>query len=267
MIPEQHWTASYFEGIPIEFTAIANPGYIFSHWNGVDSEDPTTSVTLYGDQSISAVFIESEFAPVILINELLAANESINTDETGEYEDWVELYYNIPGLISLDGYFLTDNLSEPDKWMFPDVEIEGEGHLLIWTDNDEEDGPLHTSFKLSASGESVALFDPDLNLIDEISFGQQSDDISYGRAFDGSNDWQFFDPPTPEDSNIYNQGCSPGDVNCDDSVNVLDVVVLVELVLGAGQPDPETLASADVNEDGELDVLDIVQLVSMILNY
>jgi len=38
-------------------------------------------------------------------------------------------------------------------------------------------------------------------------------------------------------------------------------------VLGAGQPDPETLASADVNEDGELDVLDIVQLVSMILSY
>ena len=60
--------------------------------DGVDSEGSTASVTLYGDQSISAVFVESEFSPVILINELLAANESINTDETGEYEDWVELY-------------------------------------------------------------------------------------------------------------------------------------------------------------------------------
>ena len=267
VIPEQHWTASYFEGIPIEFTAIANPGYVFSHWDGVDSEGSTASVTLYGDQSISAVFVESEFSPVILINEFLAANESINTDETGEYEDWVELYYNIPGVTSLDGYFLTDNLSEPDKWMFPDIEIEGEGHLLIWTDDDQEDGDLHTNFKLSAGGESVGLFDSDLNLIDEISFGEQSDDISYGRAFDGSNDWQFFDSPTPEESNIYNQGCSPGDVNCDDNVNVLDVVVLVELVLGASEPNPETLASADVNEDGELDVLDIVQLVSMILSY
>ena len=267
IIPEQHWVASYFNGIPIEFSAIANPGYIFSHWVGVDSQDPNISVTLYGDESIEAVFIESESAPVILINEFLAANESINTDETGEYEDWVELYYNIPGLISLDGYFLTDNINEPDKWMFPDIEIEDEGYLLIWTDDDQEDGALHTNFKLSASGESIVLFDSDLNLIDEISFGQQSDDISYGRIFDGSSEWQFFDQPTPGESNIYEQGCSLGDINCDDGINVLDVVLLVELVLGGSQPDPDLLASADVNEDGELNVLDIVQLVSMILSY
>ncbi len=34
-------------------------------------------------------------------------------------------------------------------------------------------------------------------MLDGLSFGVQSDDISYGRITDGGNEWQFFDVPTP----------------------------------------------------------------------
>jgi len=52
-----------------------------------------------------------------------------------------------------------------------------------------------------------------------------------------------------------------GDVNQDGSVNILDVVMTVNIVLSGEYDD-----LADLNNDGAVDVLDIVQLVNLILN-
>lgn len=267
-IPVNGWTAKYFNGIPIELTADPNPGYLFSHWIGIsNSTDPTISITLDGDTSIGAIFIGNDSPTTIVINELLAANESTNTDEIGEYEDWVELYYDISGMMNLNGYFLTDDINEPQKWMFPDVEISGEGHLLIWTDDDVDDGYLHTNFKLSASGESISLFDPNLNLVDHIDFEEQTSDISYGRSPDGVNNWQLFETPTPGDFNEEISPCPIGDINCDFTINVLDVVQLVAFILGNSELTDEQEELGDLNFDGNIDVLDVVTMIGIILDY
>tara|TARA_Y100001934_G_C12364199_1_gene782500 strand:+ start:1185 stop:2729 length:1545 start_codon:yes stop_codon:yes gene_type:complete len=52
-----------------------------------------------------------------------------------------------------------------------------------------------------------------------------------------------------------------GDINNDDTVNVLDVVLLVNMIL---TPGTET-DSADLNDDGVVNVLDVVLLVNIIL--
>jgi len=71
--------------------------------------------------------------------------------------------------------------------------IEPGGHLLFWADNDEEQGPNHTNFKLDKEGEYVGLYDRDgVTLIDGLSFGQQYEDVSYGRLPDGNDNWVFF---------------------------------------------------------------------------
>ena len=57
-----------------------------------------------------------------------------------------------------------------------------------------------------------------------------------------------------------NQGII-GDINLDDAVNILDVVILVNIVLGLEE---ENLAG-DLNQDGLNNVLDIVLLVNIIL--
>jgi len=79
----------------------------------------------------------------------------------------------------------------------PRLEIKPGQHVLIWADGDEDQGPTHAGFKLSADGESIALFDADgTTLIDAVHFGPQNKDVSYGRSSDGNDTWQSFIRPT-----------------------------------------------------------------------
>ena len=55
---------------------------------------------------------------------------------------------------------------------------------------------------------------------------------------------------------------TPGDLNADGLVNILDVVVLVNIVLGGSEP----IDAGDLNGDNTINILDVVMLVSMILN-
>ncbi len=71
-------------------------------------------------------------------------------------------------------------------------------HMLFWADGDGDQGPTHTSFRLSKDGESISLFDIDgATLLDSVPFGPQTSDVSYGRATDGGNTWQPLPSPTP----------------------------------------------------------------------
>ena len=55
-----------------------------------------------------------------------------------------------------------------------------------------------------------------------------------------------------------------GDVNFDGILNVTDIVVMVNFILGT-TPTEEELLTADINQDGILNILDVIQLVSEIL--
>ncbi len=143
----------------------------------------------------------SPLTGVLFINEFLASNGSVLADEEGDYDDWIELYNAGETAIGLSGMYLTDNLSAPAKWAFPDTSISAHGFLLVWADNEESEGPLHAGFNLSAgSGEQLGLFDIDSLgsfAIDTTSFGPQRTDTSHGRYPDGQDDWQSFPTPTP----------------------------------------------------------------------
>lgn len=140
----------------------------------------------------------------IVINEFMADNESGIQDESGAFEDWVELYNPTDRSVNLTSYYLTDDVFEPLKWALPDTTIQPGEYLLLWADNNDEEGPLHTNFGLSNDGEQIALFFKDIletTLIDSINFGPQSNDISFGRNGDGGDEFVFFDPPTPGTAN------------------------------------------------------------------
>ena len=64
---------------------------------------------------------------------------------------------------------------------------------------------------------------------------------------------------------ILGIGIIPGDLNFDQSVDILDVVVMVNFVIGSADPDSNQHYAADLNHDGSIDVLDVVILVNIIL--
>jgi hypothetical protein len=77
------------------------------------------------------------------------------------------------------------------------------GYVLFWADNQPAQGVRHADFKLSKTGEQIGLADRDGTLIDSITFGAQTQDVSYGRTPDGNNTWAFFSGTnvTPNTSN------------------------------------------------------------------
>ena len=135
----------------------------------------------------------------IQINELLAINDLTLGDDYGEFDDWIELINHGETPVELDGYYLTDNQNQLTKWPFPftNITIEPDSFLIIWCDNDDEQGDLHTNFKLSSGGEFLAIVSPDgSTILDSITFPEQDADISYGRVGGELSLWDYM-TPTP----------------------------------------------------------------------
>lgn len=131
----------------------------------------------------------------LVINEFMASNDATVSDQDGEFDDWIELYNNGSSSIDLEGYFLSDNSGDLMKWAFPaGTTIEANGYLIVWADNDEDQEGLHASFKLSAEVESVFLTDAFGVIVDEVSYVDQTTDISYGRFPNGTGSFTTMNP-------------------------------------------------------------------------
>ncbi len=168
--------------------------------------------------------------PDLYVNEFLAQNNTGIMDEFGQREDWVEIYNGGQNPVSLGGLCLSDALAVPNKFTFPDTTIAPGAFLLVWCDNDPEQGPLHADFRLSAAGEQVGLFAGAIAgfaVIDSVSFRAQRPDISRGRLPDGGPDWYDFTAPTPREPNSLGSGVEPA-----------APAPPRELLLGPGRPNP-----------------------------
>ncbi|MCP4454662.1 MAG: hypothetical protein GY809_24650, partial [Planctomycetes bacterium] len=139
----------------------------------------------------------------LLLNELLASNDTGVRDPQGEFEDWVELLNVSDSDFDAAGLFLTDDSSNPTKWRVPTglsvlTTVPANGYLVIWLDNDTGDSGLHANFKLSASGEMLALYAVDgTTRVDEVVFGTQVVDVSFGRYPNAGTHWRQLAQPTP----------------------------------------------------------------------
>ena len=58
---------------------------------------------------------------------------------------------------------------------------------------------------------------------------------------------------------------SDGDVNMDESIDVLDIVFTVNYVLGIGSLDNYQIQLADINNDNIVNILDIISIVNLII--
>ena len=133
---------------------------------------------------------ESFAANGVVINEILASNDMGETDEAGQHEDWIELYNTNDFEVDLSGFYLSDNPAVLDKWQIPaGTVLPADSYLIIWADEDKDDGPYHASFKLSAAGETLLFSDSGLNILDQMEYGAQTTDMGYARIPNGTGDF------------------------------------------------------------------------------
>jgi hypothetical protein len=112
-------------------------------------------------------------------------------------DDFIELFnpHSLP--VDLSGFYLTDNpVTQPDKHKIGPLNfIAGKGYAVLTADDSNQPG--HVSFRLSADGEILGLFDAQVREIDKILYGPQTTDASQGRAPDGADSFDFLPLPTP----------------------------------------------------------------------
>jgi hypothetical protein len=165
--------------------------------------------------------------PALFINEVLPDNATINQDEMGDYDPWIEIYNASAGTIDLGGMYLSNDLGVSDMWQIPaSTDLCAGCWMIFWADAETGEGSLHTNFTLSPTGGSVALFSSGGQMIDYLNYGALATDASFGRFPDGGYDLRIFSIVTPGDSNdvppvamILNEYSAVDDLNYLDNLN------------------------------------------------
>ena len=211
---------------PVTIKATAPAGYVFDGWLKETYGKPTGSGTDYyskdseirlpdGDMALTACFrpmtdeekVQRGYTPVC-INEVSASN-SVFINEYGKKNDWVELYNNTDEPVDVEGMYLTDDVSTPQKYMISkegteaNTVIPPHGYLIVWCDNLATTSQgLHATFKIKNDGGVMMLTAADQSWRDLMRIDAHDGNSTVGRYPDGTKDVYLMNVPTIEKANI-----------------------------------------------------------------
>lgn len=164
-------------------------------------------VAVYERLDNPAQVLESGASPV-RINEVSAGN-SIYINDHYKKNDWVELYNTTGVDIDINGMYLSDDRSNPQKYQ---INAEGSvastiipayGRLIVWCDKLTPLSQLHAPFKLdNADGAYVTLQAEDGTWSDEMEYLEQNRWQTYGRYPDGGQHSSFQSRPSIAQPNV-----------------------------------------------------------------
>lgn len=140
---------------------------------------------------------------ILFINEVMANNENYIDDPENDFDNWIEIYNPNSFQVNLAGYKIS-NTNDPNLYTFvstnPELTVVPEnGFLLIWCDNEENEGENHVPISLENTG-TITLTGPE-SLVDSYSYNAVASNHSWGRQSDGSVTSIDFGIPTPRVTN------------------------------------------------------------------
>jgi len=203
-----------------------NPGQVFVDSLTYGEQMADTSYGRYQDGSNNWFFMP-DFTPgasntnpnppsptTLYINEFMASNDGAVPGPQGDYPDWIEIYNAGSEAVMLGGYYMSDDLNDPEKMFqipstYPDsVTVQAGGFIVFYANSDPDWSVLNLNFKLSGGGEHIGLWNPDQVFVDSLTYGEQYADTTYGRFTDGTNNWYLMPDYSPGEPNRYTDAIS-----------------------------------------------------------
>ncbi|RLD50625.1 MAG: hypothetical protein DRJ05_19390, partial [Bacteroidetes bacterium] len=74
----------------------------------------------------------------LVINEICPRNSDVLPDEDNSFNDWFEILNTSDDPINLNGWYVSDNISNPEKWAFPSFILPPDSHLVVIADRENK---------------------------------------------------------------------------------------------------------------------------------
>ena len=184
--------------------------------------------------------------------------DDVDNGKTTLFSPVFDLSGNNEVLVSYWKWYTNDVGDNPgnDFWQV-DVTNDGQNWYSLENTNDSSSEWIKKQFLLSSLGIAIT---------SNMQFRFIAEDASYpgDNGSGGSIIEAAIDDFTIE---VFESGEDTvlGDINSDGSIDILDVVMLVNFVLNVNEPNPNQFPASDINNDGIINILDIVAVVGMII--
>ncbi|NOT37628.1 MAG: T9SS type A sorting domain-containing protein [Saprospiraceae bacterium] len=178
LIPENlPWKGIYFHGNPVTITAIANPGYRFTHWSSNTEISDTLFNLLELDVRNNALF-KANFSGTPLAGEIEFSEVNYNSDSTVSSGDWIELHNLTNVDLDISNYTIVDDQIS-NQYKFPvSTILKKNDYLVLCSDVTKFKlrnpavinfiGPI--GFDLNNRGEKIQLTDRSGNQVVSMSY-------------------------------------------------------------------------------------------------
>ena len=169
------WTGIYFDDIPVQLTARAEPGYRFIGWEGsVESNESSISVNVLSNMDITAIF-ESDGSGLehIIINEI-----NYHSSAESDAGDWIEIYNGGDDAKDISLWKISDS-DDMHLFLIPQQTVLGPKELLVICRDTSlfkvqypaaSDYTGNLNFGFASCGDCIRLFTRDGILVDSVYY-------------------------------------------------------------------------------------------------
>lgn len=243
-ISEFPWQGMYCDLIPIQLTAVPDPGYRFVGWEGLDSTNSSIILTTADNTTITAIFEQASGDPTaVVINEI-----NYNSAPGFEVNDWIELVNNTGFTMDLSGWQLKDS-DDAHIFVIPEQTTIEDGNFIVIAEDatnfndyfpDAEPVIGNFDFGFSGGGEEVRLFNANNDLIDHVIY---DDDPPWPTESDGEGPTLELINPDLDNAMVESWSASdgygsPGAINSSYLTTEEEELIPTDFVVNTNFPNP-----------------------------